>query len=263
VRVRVIAVANNKGGTGKSSVAIHLAEGLARRERRALLVDLDSHGSATRWLLGASQQEGHGAYGALLGAELGTEDCVQVPRRERLWVLPSTPALSRAGVDLAAEVGGETLLRGSLEGLRGRFDVAVLDCPGDLSIVVLAALVAADGIVVPVLSDFLALSGLSRLEDALGRARKRLRAKAELLGYVHFGVNTRHAIAEETRALLQETGRLFSAEVRTSTAAKSLPARQETAWDEGADARGAEDYEALVDEVAERLEELPRRRAHG
>ena len=249
----VLAVANAKGGTLKTSVAVHLAAGLARTGQRTLLVDLDPQGNASTWLLGAIP-ETPGAAEALRG-HLRLEDTHTVPERHGLLVLHGGPTLAGAEIALAAEEAGATFLRRALSRQTGRFDYVVLDCPPALGLLVVSALVAADGVIVPTPPAFLALAGLAQLEDTLGRIGARLGAKARLLGAVLVAVDPRESLAGEIRALLRhELGpKFYRAEVRISTAAKSLPAHQRTAWDDGADPRGAEDYRAVLRETLARL----------
>lgn len=251
--MHVLAVANQKGGVGKTTLAVHLAEGLARRGRRVLLADLDPQGSATTWLL-PEIPPGPGAAEALRG-HLPGEALVGVPDRPGLHVLHGGPALAGADLALAGEVAGETLLRRALGRVGDRVDVAVLDCPPSLGLTVLAALVASEGVLVPVPCSFLALAGLGRLEETVERVVERLGARTHVLGVVMFAADGREGITAEARELLrQELGpKLYKAEVRVSTAAKALPAHRRTAWDNGADPRGAEDYAALVAETLHRL----------
>jgi chromosome partitioning protein len=178
-----------------------------------------------------------------------------VPDRPGLHVLPGGATLAGAEIALAAEVAGETLLGRALARQAARLDYVVLDCPPALGLTVVSALVAADGVIVPLPPAFLAVAGLASLEETLERVRERLGAKARLLGAVLVAADPREAITGEIRALLQaELGpKRYRAEVRVSTAAKVLPAHQQTAWDAGADPRGAEDYAAVLAETLTRL----------
>jgi chromosome partitioning protein len=190
-----------------------------------------------------------------LRGHLTQEAFVPVPDRPGLYVLHGGPALAGADLALAGEVAGETLLRRALARLHDRVDVVVLDCPPSLGLTVLAALVASDGVVVPLPASFLALAGLGRLEETVGRVVERLGARTRVLGVVLFAVDVREAITAEARELLRQElgGKLYKAEIRISTAAKGLPAHRATAWDTGADPRGLEDYQALVGETVARL----------
>lgn len=255
--MRTFAIANSKGGVGKTTLAVHLATGLAREGHRVLLADLDPQANATGWLLGPLEPAARGVADVLTkGRPPDAGELHPVPGRDGLTVLPSTPSLAGADLALAGEVAGETVLRRALAPLRTRFDFVVLDCPPTLGLTVLSALCAADTVIAPVLGAYLSLTGLKRLEDTCERIRERLGARTRVLGYVLFAADPREAITAEARELLEREapGRLLSAEVRVSTAAKALPARRETAWDEGADPRGAEDYPAVLAEIMARLE---------
>lgn len=249
-----LAVVNAKGGTGKTSLAVHLAAGLALKGKRTVLVDLDPQGNASQWLLGPLPSDALGAAQAIAAGRIGAEHLRAVPGRERLAVVPSTAALAGLDLALAQEVAGETLLRRALERLRDA-DAVILDCPPSLGLPVLSALVAADAALAPVLPGFLSLAGLARLEETCARVRERLNVRTRVLGYVMFGADSREGITGETRDVLaaEAPGKLYRAEVRVSTAAKSLPARRALAWDAGADARGATDYAAILAETLHRL----------
>lgn len=253
-----LAIANAKGGTGKTSLAVHLAAGLTRQKARVLLVDADTQGNASTWLLGALPTPA-GAAEALLG-RFPREAAVPVPTVPGLALLGGGPTLAGADLALAGEVAGETLLRRALARQAEHFDYAVIDCPPAVGLPVVAALVAADAVLVPIPAAYLALAGLARLEETRARVVERLGASCALLGAVLMAVDARESLAAETRALLAaELGpSLYAAEVRISTAAKVLPAHQRTAWDAGADPRGAEDYAAVLAETRQRLKRLTR-----
>jgi chromosome partitioning protein len=248
-----LCVANAKGGTLKTTVAVHLAAGLARDGATVVLVDLDPQGNASTWLLGTIP-DSPGAAAALVDQPL--LEPLAVPGRPGLRLLHGGPALAVAQHQLTAEIGGETLLRRALRTLDA--DYAVLDCPPAVDLTVVAALVAADAVIVPVLPAFLSLAGLAQLEAVLRRVGDRLGATATLLGAVLVAADPREAVTGEIRTLLQaqRPGTLYTAEIRISTAAKALPAHQQTAWEPGADPRGALDYAALLTETQARLHHL-------
>lgn len=247
----VIAVANAKGGTCKTSLAVNLADGFARRGMRTLLADLDPQANATHWLIEGKPLRG--AADVLLNASPPTDgELVQVPGREGLVLLPSTPAMAGVDLALARAEAGDLSLRRALEPLSKRFDVVILDCPPNLGLTVLTAIRASDGIVVPVVPAWLSIVGLTALGAAVARVKNR---KARLLGHVLCAVDARVNVADEARDLLRQQDRagLYRAEVRISTAATTLPMNRQTAFDKGADARGAQDYPAVVAETLKRL----------
>lgn len=256
--MRAVALASGKGGSGKTTLAIHLAEGLRRQGRRVLMVDLDPTGHATAWLLGMAGATGQGAAEALLNDQLTDAHLRQVEGRPGLDLLPATGALQKVEGRLASEPGSDLIFRTLLRDAGERWDFVVIDTPPTLGALTLNALCAAEGVLAPVLPGVLALGGLRHLEGTLATLRRRYGEGevARSLGYALFAADARKNLTDEARELLhrEAPGRLLKAEVRVSTAAEVLPLRRETAWDEGADPRGAEDYPAVLREVLQRLD---------
>jgi chromosome partitioning protein len=252
--MKTIAVGNIKGGVGKTSIAVHLANGLAK-EHRVLLIDTDPAGSATAWMLGLARiEEGMGTAEVLRRGKLELKHVSKVG--EKLDLLAATTALEGVEHALAAEIGGQLVLKRALQRFTGeQWDYVIIDCGPTLGLTVLNGLCAAEWVIAPVLSAFLSLVGLRRLEETLELIRDRLGQKSKVLGYVLFAADPREAITQEARNILRKEapGKLFKAEVRVSAAAKGLPDKRQTAWD-GGDERGAEDYAALMKETLRRLE---------
>ena len=257
--MQTIAVANAKGGTGKTTVSVHLAVGLTKAGRRVLLVDLDPQGNAGLWLLGRLPEKAEGIAEALTSGRLTDSQLQTVPDLDGLRIAPATSKLASADLMLANEIGGETILGKILRARSADFDAVVLDCPPNIGMTVISALCAADAVISPVLPAYLTLSGLRTMTDTIARIRERLNVRTDVLGYVLFAADSREAITSEAREILrQQMGeQLYDAEIRVSTAAKSLPAHRRTAWDKGSDARGLDDYDAFVKETVQRLERHP------
>jgi chromosome partitioning protein len=252
--MKTIAVTNMKGGVGKTSVSVHLATGLAQNHR-VLLIDTDPQGNATAWMLGLERiEEGMGTAEVLRGGKLEQKHISKVGTN--LELLAATRALEGVEHTLAAEVGGQLVLKRALQRYNGeKWDYVIIDCGPTLGLTVLNGLCAAEWVIAPVLSAFLSLVGLRRLEETVELIRDRLNQKTRVLGYVLFAADPREAITQEARDILRKEapGKLFKAEVRVSAAAKALPDQRRTAWD-GGDERGAEDYAALMKETLRRLE---------
>ena len=246
--MRTVAVAGGKGGSGKTSVAVHLAVGLTRRRKRVLLVDLDPTRHASTWLLGPLS-EAKGVADVLLEERVKSEHRHLVVGAPGLEVLPATRALQSLDLKLANEPGGQFILRRALEDLEA-VDFTLLDCPPALGYFTTAAIFAADAILAPLTCSPLCLAGLELLEEHVALMSRRVKASAPRVDLLLFAADPREAITAETRALLESKAgkRLMRSEVRVSTAGKMLPSRRKTAWDAGEDPRGAEDYAELLTE---------------
>jgi chromosome partitioning protein len=252
--MRTLAIANAKGGVGKTTLAVHLAVGLAQRGKRVLLVDLDPQGHATAWLLGIEHAVQEGTFDAILGKKLQTSYIREVPGREDVSLLPSTQRLSAEDL-LSRRPYADRALAKALEGASGFFDYGILDCPPQAGFFMWSAFVAAEALIAPVTPAYLSLSGLRRLEELVGEVSEEKQIR--MLGYVLFGADPREGITAEARGILENAAKdkLFRNEIRISTAAKALPASKATAWDGAADERGREDYAKVLRETLARLGE--------
>ena len=176
----VMAIANQKGGVGKTTTAINLGAELATAGVSCLLIDIDSQANATAGL-GLSRQGGKTIYDVLINDE-PISNAIISTIQDGLELVPSGPDLAGAEVELVPAMAREQRLKRAIEGLDGRFDAILVDCPPSLGLLTLNALNAADQVLVPVQCEYLALEGLSQLTGTLEAVRRNLNPRLNLGG---------------------------------------------------------------------------------
>ncbi len=249
---RAVAVANQKGGVGKTTTAINLGAALARRGRRVLVVDLDPQANATSGL--GVAKEPPGTYELLIeGVE--ARSVVRPTSEAGLDVIPSRSDLAGAEVELVAMMAREFRLRRALEPIAGAYDYIFVDCPPSLGLLTVNALTAADEVLVPVQCEYLALEGLSHLMGTVDLVRRHLngglRVSGLLLTMYDARTNLSQQVVDEVRAHFPQTfATVIPRNVRVSEApSHGLPL---CAYDPRSAAARA--YEALADEVLQQEE---------
>jgi chromosome partitioning protein len=176
----VYAIANQKGGVGKTTTAVNVAACIAEAGYEALLVDVDPQGNATVGL-GMVRDQGPGLY-EVLGGDVTADDAVRATQIEHLSMIVSTPDLAGATMELPRLAGSETRLREAIEPIRSDFAFVLLDCPPSLGPLTVNALVAADRVIVPVQTEYFALEGLAGLLDTLGLIQRELNPRLTVAG---------------------------------------------------------------------------------
>lgn len=176
----VLAIANQKGGVGKTASCVNLSASLALEGLRVLLVDLDSQGSATSGL-GGEQSKGRSSYEVLMG-DIPASAAVVPTEIPGLSLMPGTRDLAGAEVELVSFQDRHARLKGQLESIRGDYDFILIDCPPSLGMLTLNALCAADAILVPLQCEFYALEGLGALVETLERVRSAFHPELRILG---------------------------------------------------------------------------------
>jgi len=179
---RVLAIANQKGGVGKTTTAVNLAASLAVAEQRTLLIDADPQGNATSGIGIPPEEIGGTVYDVLIGAATLSDVRKRSVQFQKLDVAPATPDLAGAEVELVDHPNRERMMRDAIDKVRGEYDFILIDCPPSLGLITINMLVAADALVIPLQCEYYALEGLSQLLNTVHRVQQSVNSALEIDG---------------------------------------------------------------------------------
>jgi chromosome partitioning protein len=250
--VKVFAVANQKGGVGKTTTAINVAACIAQSGARTLLVDVDPQANATVGL-GSARDLAPSVYDVLSG-HVAAADAIHDTDIENLSLMPAGAGLAGATVELPRLEGSETRLRDALAPLADRFDYILLDCPPSLGPLTVNALAAADRLIVPVQTEYFALEGLAGLLDTVGLIQRELNPRLRVAGMaltMHDGrTNLARDVEREVREHFPQL--VFQTVIPRNVRISEAPSYGVPVTIHDPACAGAEAYQALAQEVAAR-----------
>jgi chromosome partitioning protein len=252
---RIIALANQKGGVGKTTTTISLGAALAELGERVLLVDFDPQGGCA---LGLGIEPGAlelSVYNALLDRTCRVEDVILTTKVDNLDLLPSNIDLSAAELMLVQEVAREQTLMRVLAPLRVKYDFILIDCPPSLGLLTINALTAADGVIVPLECEYYALRGMGLLMDSIDRIRERLNPRLQVDGIVATMFDKRTLHAREVLERVEDAFGpwLFHTKIRKTIRFAEAPVAGESILTYAPTSTGAAAYRKLATEVMSRV----------
>ncbi len=249
---RIIAVANQKGGVGKTTTAVNLSACLAQEGKRVLLLDIDPQGNATSGIGLEKRRVKVCIYDALIN-EMPLKNIIQRTEYPGVDVVPATIQLAGAEIELVPTLSREVRLRRILDGIRSEYDYVIIDCPPSLGLLTINALTAADTVLIPIQCEYYALEGLSQLNKTVQLVQKHLnsnlRFEGVLLTMFDSRTNLSTQVAEEVREHFGD--KVFKAVIPRNVRLSEAPSHGQPIIFYDARSKGAEVYQELAKEVME------------
>lgn len=250
---RIIAIANQKGGVGKTTTAINLSACLAEKEKRVLTIDVDPQGNTSSGLGIEKNEVENTVYELIIGAA-SIEDCIQETEFENLSVLPSNVNLAGAEIELIGIEEKEFILKKAVDKIRENYDFIIIDCPPSLNTLTVNAMTTADTVLVPIQCEYYALEGLTQLMYTINLVKERLNPDLEIEGVVFTMYDARTNLSLQVVENVKENlhQNIYKSIIPRSVRLAEAPSHGKPINVYDTKGVGAEAYRDLADEVIER-----------
>lgn len=251
--VKVIAVANQKGGVGKTTTSVNLSACLAALKRKVLLIDSDPQGNATSGLGFDKRGIKQCIYDVLVNDDVNMEDIIKHSRYENLDVAPATINLAGAEIELVNLMSRESRMKNALEKVKHNYDYVIIDCPPSLGLLTLNCLTAASSVMIPVQCEFYALEGIAMLMNTIQRVQRNLNPALKLEGVVMTMFDSRTNLSNDVVAEVQKyfKTKTYQTIIPRNVRLSEAPSHGQPVIDYDSKSKGAIVYTELAKEVLE------------
>lgn len=242
---KIFSISNHKGGVGKTTSTVNIGAGLALKNKKVLLIDLDPQANLTH-SLGIKNPEIN-IYDNLRGQS----NVIPIEVKKNLWVLPSSLDLSAAEIELNSEPGREYILKDIISKIKDKFDYVLIDCPPSLGLLTINALTASDSVIIPLQAEFLPLKGLAKLNDVIEKIKSRLNPNLEIGGVFLTQFDNRKVLNREIAETMKNFygDKLLESTISTNIALAEAPSQGKDIFLYNKNCRGALDYKQVCEEL--------------